>query len=89
MIVLAETRFFLVFFFKIMKAIITLENKKLRIWAWIEEDHPIQVSMTRESFAKIVMDKLMKRDHDCDVRDFTTEMWKEFDKILKDWPSEF
>jgi hypothetical protein len=44
--------------------------------------------MTREVFARIVMDKLKGRNHDCDVRDFTAEMWKEFDKILRESRSE-
>jgi len=61
-----------------MKANLTLQNWKIKVWLWNKEDHPITVTMTREVFTKLIANCLSKRSNEYDVRDFNEEQWNNF-----------
>jgi hypothetical protein len=44
--------------------------------------------MTREAFAKLIMDYITKYQRPYDIRDLTTELWKELDEKWKELRSE-
>lgn len=62
-----------------MKLNLSLIDWKIKVWIWLKEDMAHQVTMTQEVVNKLVVCCITGKRPEWDVRDFTEEMWKEFD----------